>query len=134
MNNLSDRSEQLITMTSDIVSAHVARNNVAVSDLPKLIENVHSALHGLSDQKQPRSRKSPAVPIKDSEKSDHLICLGCGARMKMLKRHIATSHQMTPDEYRQYWNLPANYSMVSAEYSKTRSGLAKEIGLGRHSA
>lgn len=134
MSNLSDQNQQLITMTSDIVSAHVASNNVAVSDLPKLIKNVHGALNGLSHQKQSRLQREPAVPIKDSVKSDHLICLGCGAKMKMLKRHIATSHQMTPDEYRQYWNLPANYSMVSAKYSKTRSGLAKEIGLGRQSS
>lgn len=131
MSNLSNQNEQLMTMTSDIVSAHVAHNNVAVSDLPKLIENVHSSLQGLSGQSSSKPDRAPAVPIKDSVKADYLICLGCGAKMKMLKRHISTHHQMTPEEYRKHWGLPADYPIVTVNYSKTRSGLARRIGLGK---
>ncbi len=132
MSSISNQNEQLMTMTSDIVSAHVAHNNVAVSDLPKLIENVHSSLQGLSGQSSQKPDLAPAVSIKASVKADYLICLGCSAKMKMLKRHINTHHQMTPEEYRKHWGLPPDYSMVTANYSKTRSGLAKKIGLGRH--
>lgn len=131
MNDTTRQNEQLIEMTSAIVSAYVENNGVAVSDLPKLIENVHGALKGLAGSGSAKPKKNSAVPIKDSVRSDQLICLGCGAAMKMLKRHIATYHDMTPDEYRAYWRLPADYPMVSKEYAKTRSQLAKNIGLGR---
>lgn len=120
-----------MAMTSDIVAAHVANNNVAASDLPKLIENIHSTLQGLSDRSSRKPEQAPAVPIKDSVKSDNITCLDCGAKMKMLKRHIKTYHQLTPEEYRQKWSLPTDYPMVSSNYSDRRSNLAKAIGLGR---
>jgi len=106
MSSISNQNEQLMTMTSDIVSAHVAHNNVAVSDLPKLIENVHSSLQGLSGQSSQKPDLAPAVSIKASFKAVYLICLGCGAKMKMLKLHITTHHPMTPEEYRKPWGLP----------------------------
>lgn len=131
MSDISNQSEQLMAMTSDIVAAHVANNNVAASDLPKLIENIHSTLQGLSDRSSRKPEQAPAVPIKDSVKSDNITCLDCGAKMKMLKRHIKTYHQLTPEEYRQKWSLPTDYPMVSSNYSDRRSNLAKAIGLGR---
>lgn len=132
MTNISDQDEQLLNMTSDIVSAHVANNNVAVSDLTKLIENVHGALHALVDGASPKPKQTPAVPVKESVKADHLICLKCGAKMKMLKRHLRTNHKMTPDEYRRKWGLPESYSMVCSNYAAKRSQLAKDFGLGKH--
>lgn len=134
MSNISNQNEQLMVMTSDIVAAHVAHNNVAVSDLPKLIENVHSSLQELSGQSIRKTSNTPAVPIKDSVKADYLVCLGCGKEMKMLKRHIKVHHQMTPEEYRKHWDLPADYPIVTTDYSKKRSSLAKKIGLGRKAA
>lgn len=131
MNNTANRDQQLMTMTSDIVAAHVANNNVAVSDLPKLIENVHVSLRGLTDKSVPKNHQKPAVPIKDSITSNLITCLDCGKSMKMLKRHLMTHHQMTPGEYRIKWGLVPDYPMVTSNYSKIRSGLAKEIGLGR---
>lgn len=131
MSNISNQNEQLMAMTSDIVSAHVTNNIVAVSDLPKLIENVHSSLQKLSGQSARKPPRAPAVPIKNSVKANYLVCLGCGKEMKMLKRHIRVHHQMTPEEYRKHWDLPADYPVVTSDYSKKRSSLAKEIGLGR---
>lgn len=124
--------ETLITLTSDIVSAHVGNNNVAVGDLPTLIVNVYNALAGL-DQSDPveEAAPEPAVSIRASVKNDYIVCLEDGKKMKMLKRHLATSYNMTPDEYRARWNLPADYPMVAPAYAEKRRELAKAIGLGR---
>ena len=127
----SDMSEMLITLTSDIVTAHVSNNNVDVQDLPSLIENVYNALAGLGAEKVAEEPLEPAVSIRASVKSDHLVCLEDGKKMKMLKRHLMTDHGMTPAEYRERWNLPADYPMVAPEYAEKRRELAKEIGLGR---
>lgn len=128
----SDMAETLITLTSDIVAAHVSNNSVEVEDVPTLITNVYSALAGLGErggaQEEP---PEPAVSVRASLKKDHLVCLDCGKKMKMLKRHLSTEHDMTPGEYRERWNLSGDYPMVAPDYAETRRDLAKKIGLGR---
>ena len=127
----NDMKEMLITLTADIVTAHVANNNVDVSDLPSLIQNVHGALSGLEDAAAEQALPEPAVAIRNSVKKDHIVCLEDGKKLKMLKRHLMTAYGMTPDEYRTRWGLPADYPMVAPNYSETRRKLAKDIGLGR---
>ncbi len=128
----SDLTETLITLTSDIVAAHVSNNSVSVEEVPTLISNVYSALSGLEGAGvAEEARPDPAVSVRASVKKDHIICLDCGKKMKMLKRHLSTEHGMTPDEYRQRWELPSDYPMVAPEYAETRRDLAKKIGLGR---
>ena len=126
-----DVTEMLITLTSDIVTAHVANNNVDVDALPALIGNVYGALAGLGKTEEVESPPEPAVPVRQSVKQDYLVCLEDGKKMKMLKRHLMTAYGMTPDEYRQRWNLPADYPMVAPAYAEKRRELAKKIGLGR---
>ena len=127
-----DMSETLITLTSDIVAAHVSNNNVDVDDVPSLITKVHAALAGLDKGGAVEEEiPEPAVSIRASQKKDHLVCLDCGKKMKMLKRHLMTEHGLTIDEYRQRWGLSADYPMVAPDYAETRRDLAKKIGLGR---
>ena len=127
-----DMSETLITLTSDIVAAHVSNNNVDVDDVPSLITKVHAALAGLDKGGAAEEEiPEPAVSIRASQKKDHLVCLDCGKKMKMLKRHLMTEHGLTIDEYRQRWGLSADYPMVAPDYAETRRDLAKKIGLGR---
>jgi predicted transcriptional regulator len=123
--------DQIKNLTADIVSAHIANNNVSADQLPGLIRDVHQALATVGQIPAEPIRAEPAVDVKKSVFPDHIICLECGASMKMLKRHLATDHGMTPDEYRAKWNLPASYPMVAPEYAATRSQLAKDMGLGR---
>lgn len=125
------KSEMLITLTSDIVAAHVSNNSVAVSDLPVLIQNVYGALAGLSSAPVPvEIKQEPAVSVRSSIKPDYIVCLEDGKKLKMLKRHLMTHYQMTPDDYRAKWNLPADYPMVAPNYAEQRRTLAKKIGLG----
>jgi predicted transcriptional regulator len=128
----NDMTETLITLTSDIVAAHVSNNSVAVDDLPSLITNVYGALSGLG-QPAPVAEKvpEPAVSIRSSVKPDYIVCLEDGKKLKMLKRHLMTHYNLTPEQYRQRWNLPADYPMVAPNYAATRRDLAKKIGLGR---
>jgi len=127
--NLS--ATDLLTLTADIVAAHVGNNNVAISDLSVLIGNVHAALSGLSEPaKIPEEPLVPAVSIRSSVKPDYIICLDDGKKLKMLRRHLMTHYGMTPDEYRAKWGLPADYPMVAPNYADKRRALAKEIGLG----
>ena len=127
----SGQDEILITLTSDIVAAHVSNNSVAVSDLPLLISNVYGALSGLRHEAAPPAPKQePAVSIRSSVKPDHIVCLEDGKKLKMLKRHLMTHYQMTPDEYRAKWGLAADYPMVAPNYADQRRALAKKIGLG----
>jgi predicted transcriptional regulator len=127
-----DMTETLITLTSDIVAAHVSNNNVDVDQLPSLITNVYGALAGLGQDGDPvEELPDPAVSIRASVKKDHIVCLDCGKKMKMLKRHLMTEHGLTIDEYRARWNLPGDYPMVAPNYAETRRDLAKKIGLGR---
>ena len=131
MSDASGQDEVLITLTSDIVAAHVSNNSVAVSDLPVLIQNVYGALSGLRNETAPPQPKpEPAVSIRSSVKPDHIVCLEDGKKLKMLKRHLMTHYQMTPDEYRAKWGLPADYPMVAPNYADQRRALAKKIGLG----
>ena len=131
-NTEADTNEMLITLTADIVTAHVANNNVDVDALPTLIQNVHGALAGLGGGASgAEERPDPAVSVRTSVKKDHIVCLEDGKKFKMLKRHLMTDHGMTPDEYRARWNLPGDYPMVAPNYSDQRRTLAKDIGLGR---
>ena len=128
----NDAAELLITLTADIVAAHVSNNSVAVSYVPTLIGNVHSALAGLSGGNvAPAVALEPAVPIRLSVKKDYIVCLDDGKKLKMLKRHLMTHYGMTPDDYRAKWGLPADYPMVAPAYAEQRRVLAKAIGLGR---
>ena len=127
----SELTETLITLTADIVSAHVSNNSVAVNDLPQLIQNVHNALTGLGTKvEEPQAKPEPAVSIRSSIKPDYIVCLEDGKKLKMLKRHLMTHYNMTPDEYRQKWGLNADYPMVAPNYAEQRRSLAKKIGLG----
>ncbi|HEY1145333.1 MAG TPA: MucR family transcriptional regulator, partial [Allosphingosinicella sp.] len=114
MENIDNLNETLITLTADIVSAHVSNNSVAVNDLPVLIQNVHSALTALGGPAEaPVVKQEPAVSVRASIKPDYIVCLEDGKKLKMLKRHLMTHYQMTPDEYRQKWGLSADYPMVA---------------------
>ena len=127
------QEEDLVTLAADIVSAHVANNNVAVGDISNLIRSVHGALAGLNEapaQQEPE-RKKALVSVRASIKPDHLVCMECGRKQKTLKRHLATAHGMTPDQYRADYGLPASYPMVAPNYSEQRRALAKSLGLGR---
>jgi predicted transcriptional regulator len=129
---MTDMQETLITLTSDIVAAHVSNNSVSLADLPTLISNVHTALAGLGNSEPaPEPMPEPAVSIRTSIKNDYIVCLEDGKKLKMLKRHLMTRYNMTPDQYRTRWNLPADYPMVAPAYAEKRRELAKKIGLGR---
>ena len=128
---MNESAELLVTLTADIVAAHVSNNSVAVSDMALLIGNVHSALSGLATSEAEPEPQEPAVPIRNSIKKDHIVCLEDGKKLKMLKRHLMTHYGMTPDEYRTKWGLPSDYPMVAPDYAEVRRNLAKKIGLGR---
>lgn len=124
--------DALLTLTADIVAAHVSNNHVAVNDLPQLIQNVHgalSALPGIGARAEPKPE--PKVPVRSSVKPDYLVCLEDGKKMKTLKRHLMNDHQLTPNQYRERWGLAADYPMVAPNYSAARSAMAKSLGLGR---
>jgi len=123
----------LIDLSTEIVSAYVSHNALSVTDLPKLIADVHSALRGLQGAVVLESSEElkPAVPVKKSVAPDFIICLEDGKKFKSLKRHLRTHYDMSPEEYREKWGLPADYPMVAPNYSATRSRLAKDNGLGR---
>ncbi len=128
------RTETLVTLTADIVAAHVSNNNVAVSDLPLLIGNIHAALAGLGAADAPQEELVPAVSVRASVKPDYIVCLEDGKKLKMLKRHLMTHYNLTPDAYRARWNLPHDYPMVAPNYAEQRRALAVQIGLGRKPA
>lgn len=123
-------NETLVNLTADIVSAHVQANSVEPSDFPTLIQNVHAALAGLGREKVEETLE-PAVPIRSSVKRDYIVCLEDGKKMKMLKRHLRNAYDMSPEEYRAKWSLPADYPMVAPAYAERRRELAKKIGLGK---
>lgn len=128
---MAELDETLITLTADIVAAHVSNNNVAVSDLPILIANVHNALARLDKTAETEAPKQePAVSIRSSVKPDYIVCLEDGKKLKMLRRHLMTTYGMTPDDYRAKWGLPKDYPMVAPNYAQMRAELAKQIGLG----
>ena len=125
---------EFIELTAQIVAAYVSRNVLQVADLPNLINTVRQSLSSLGqpqEQTEPPVDLKPAVSIKKSVTPEYIICLEDGKKLKMLKRHLASSYGMTPDEYRAKWNLPADYPMVAPNYAKQRSDLALKLGLGR---
>jgi len=128
----NDIHETLITLTSDIVAAHVSNNNVTVDELPQLISNVFTSLQGLGTAAPaPEPMPEPAVSIRSSVKNDYIVCLEDGKKLKMLKRHLMTHYNMTPNQYRTRWGLSSDYPMVAPAYAEKRRELAKKIGLGR---
>ncbi len=127
----STSHNEIMTLTTEIVAAHVANNSVAVADLPDLIQQVFRSLTNAGDgvgAEPPRPQ--PAVSIRRSVRPDYIVCLEDGKKLKMLKRHLKTAFNMTPAEYRERWELPPDYPMVAPNYAKQRSKLAKQIGLG----
>ena len=131
MPEADNTDDTLLTLTADIVAAHVSNNSVAVNDLPNLIQNVHSALSGIVGSNAAAEPKpEPKVSIRSSIKPDYIVCLEDGKRLKMLKRHLMTHYNLTPDQYRQKWGLSADYPMVAPNYAEQRRKLAKSIGLG----
>ncbi len=129
---MTDQSNQneLLALTTEIVAAHVANNSVAVGDLPQLIQEVYRTLASVGTAPAALERPQPAVPVKKSVTPDYIICLEDGKKLKMLKRHLKTAYNMTPEEYRDRWGLSADYPMVAPNYAQHRSSLAKKIGLG----
>jgi predicted transcriptional regulator len=128
---MSDSTGSVLSLTAQIVAAQVANNRIDPADLPKMINDVHRALANAGQSTAAPPRAEPAVDIKRSVRNDHIVCLECGKHFSMLKRHLSTDHQLTPHEYRQKWGLPPTYPIVAPDYAKTRSALAKKIGLGR---
>ena len=121
---------EVLELTTEIVSAHVGNNTVAVNDLPNLIQEVYKTLSSIGSDQGTAERPRPAVAVKKSIFPDYIICLEDGKKLKMLKRHLKTSYNMSPEDYRERWNLAADYPMVAPNYAKHRSNLAKKIGLG----
>ena len=122
----------LLEMCSKIVAAHVSNNTVGVTDIPGLIQQVYQTLASVdANRSKDFDRPQPAVPVKKSVTDEYIVCLEDGKKLKMLKRHLKTSFNMTPEQYKERWNLPADYPMVAPNYAKQRSSLAKDIGLGR---
>ena len=131
-NPQGDMNETLITLTSDIVAAHVSNNNVTVEEVTALISNVYKSLAALGAPAAPEAApQKPAVSARASVKPDKVVCMDCGMELQMLKRHLTTHHGMTVDEYRAKWNLAADHPVVAPNYADRRRDLAKKIGLGR---
>ncbi|OYY68633.1 MucR family transcriptional regulator [Sphingomonas sp. 28-63-12] len=120
----------LVSLTADIVAAYISNNSISVSDVPRMIHHVHGALADLGSIVEPEVVQEPAVSVRSSIKPDFIVCLEDGKKLKMLKRHLMNQYQMTPDEYRAKWKLPADYPMVAPNYAQKRRELAMKIGLG----
>ncbi|WP_404426793.1 MucR family transcriptional regulator [Thalassospira australica] len=131
-NSVLDRDE-LLQMTVDIVSAYVSNNAIASAQIPELISTIFNSLDDLREVEAVVEEEplKPAVPIRKSIGDDYIICLEDGKKLKMLKRHLRTTYNLTPEEYRAKWGLPSDYPMVAPNYAKQRSQFAKKIGLGR---
>lgn len=124
-------ADALVRMTGEIVAAHVANNNVPISDIGSLITKVHGALNALAAPPAPEPEKPrPAISLRAAIRPESIGCLDCGSRQKMLRRHLMTRHQMTPEQYRQRWDLGQDYPLVASDYSERRRDLAKAHGLG----
>jgi predicted transcriptional regulator len=123
--------EELLQLAVDIVSAHVSNNSLPTDQLPGLIQQVFRTLATAKRNATAPPKLEPAVSVRTSVRQDHLVCLDCGKHFSMLKRHLMTDHQLTPEQYRQRWQLSLTYPMVAPAYAKTRSALAKRFGLGR---
>ena len=125
-------ANELLALTSQIVSAHVGNNTVSTQDLPQLIEHVYKTLANIGVEQAPQlERPQPAVPVKKSVTPDYIVCLEDGKKFKSLKRHLRTHYDLSPEEYREKWGLPHDYPMVAPNYAAARSDLAKRMGLGQ---
>ena len=128
------KRQALLPMVTEIVAAHLSNNTVALGDIPRLIHEVYGALSTLGGESEarlaPAEPQEPAVPIKKSIMPEYLVCLEDGKKLKMLKRHLRTAYGLSPEQYREKWNLPSDYPMVAPNYAKKRSSLARQIGLG----
>jgi predicted transcriptional regulator len=127
------RSDELLKLASEIVAAYVSNNPIPFSEVPAMIKSIHGALGSLSGgaPSEIATTQKPVVPIKRSVTPDYIICLEDGKKLKMLKRYLRSNYNMTPEEYRAKWGLPADYPMVAPNYAAQRSEFAKKIGLGR---
>jgi len=133
-NTLGASNELLVELTAEIVAAYVSNHVVPVAELPTLIADVHSALNNTTAPAPvvvPAEKPKPAVSVRKSVQDDQITCLECGGTFKSLKRHLMTHHNLSPEEYREKWDLPADYPMVAPAYAEARSRLAKEMGLGQ---
>ena len=126
----SSAQADVLGLTAQIVSAHVSNNVVTVDALPSLIQEVYRTLSNVGREPSAPDKPQPAVPVKRSVFPDHIVCLEDGKKLKMLKRHLKTAYNMTPEQYRDRWGLPPDYPMVAPNYARHRSTLAKKIGLG----
>lgn len=138
MVDVSDRapqdSEELLRLATDIVSAYVSFNQLPAAQLGEMLRDIHHTLNSLANNEEPVSENlKPAVPIKKSVTPDHIICLEDGKKLKMLKRYLRSRYDLSPEEYRAKWGLPADYPMVAPNYAEQRSAFAKQIGLGKGS-
>jgi predicted transcriptional regulator len=124
------KPQDVLSLTAEIVAAHVSNNTVPLADLPALIQQVFQTLSAIGTGEAQPPRPEPAVPIKKSVMPDYIVCLEDGKKLKMLKRHLKTAYNMTPEKYRERWGLPSDYPMVAPNYAKQRSQLARELGLG----
>ena len=131
--NTTEGSAQFIELATDIVSAYVSNNSVATGELPTLIKDVFGALSRVSSGEPVAAAEAakPAVPVKKSITPDYIVCLEDGKQFKSLKRHLRTQYGLSPEQYREKWNLPADYPMVAPNYAEERSKLAKQMGLGQ---
>ena len=127
-------AEELLRMTSEVAAAYISNNNLPSGQLPDVIRTIHESLAALSGARVAAASEppTPAVAIKKSITPDYIVCLEDGKKLKMLKRHLRSTYNMTPDEYRHRWGLPADYPMVAPNYAAQRSDFAKKIGLGRN--
>lgn len=123
-------SMEILELTADIVAAHSGNNTIGAEDLPQIIQDVYRTLASISGMEAEEEKPRPAVPIKKSVFADYIICLEDGKKLKMLKRHLKTAFNMSPEDYREKWGLSVEYPMVAPNYAKHRSTLAKKIGLG----
>ncbi len=126
----NSNDSDILALTAQIVSAHVSNNSVSADSLPSLIQEIHRTLAAIALGEPVVEKQQPAVPVKKSVYADHIVCLEDGKKLKMLKRHLKTAYNMTPDQYREKWGLPQDYPMVAPNYARHRSSLAKKIGLG----
>ncbi len=131
---VTNDSLEITSCVAEIVAAYVSRNEIASSEIPAFVQTVHRSLCALSSGQtyMLSARTEPAVPVENSIHPDYIICLEDGRKLKMLKRHLKTAYNMSPEQYRERWNLPNNYPMVAPNYAKRRSSIAKDIGLGTH--
>ena len=126
-----EQSGDLLALTTEIVAAHVSNNTVSLGDLPQLINQVYNSLANIGTTPPPAAiRPQPAISVKKSVQPEYIVCLEDGKKLKMLKRHLKTAYNMSPESYRERWGLPADYPMVAPNYAQQRSRLAKQIGLG----